>query len=233
MFEIFSQLTTLLGLGFFLGLQHAFDPDHLVAVSTLVSKSKSLKKSSLLGLMWGLGHTTTLFAVGAVLLFFKWSIPNRWALSFEFIIGILLVFLGGNVLRRLHKEKVHLHKHVHEDGLEHIHLHSHQNATFHDHKHTSFLVGLLHGLAGSAALSLLALSTADSLVQGFSFILIFGLGSMVGMFASSTLIAIPFKLMGNFEVFSQGLKTFVGVSSVILGFFLMSKIGYLLMSAEI
>lgn len=95
MIEIESlQLITLFGLGFILGLKHALDADHIVAVSTIVSQTKSLKKSSLLGAIWGMGHTTTLFLVGLAILGFKLTLPYKLALSFEFLVGIILVILG-------------------------------------------------------------------------------------------------------------------------------------------
>ncbi len=219
------QLITLLGLGFVLGLKHAFDADHIVAVSTIVSQTKSLNKSSLAGAMWGVGHTTTLFFVGLVILIFKLTIPEKLALSFEFIVGVVLVVLGLDVLRKVIKEKVHLHKHQHGDSV-HTHLHPHKESPLHDHTHKSFVVGTIHGLAGSAALMLLVLTAVKSIFQGLLYILIFGVGSIVGMLIVSGIIALPFLLSAKFDKINKIVKIFSGTISIVLGFTIMYEIGF-------
>lgn len=221
-------LLSLLGLGLLLGLEHALDADHVVAVSTLVSQTKSVKRSSIFGIFWGMGHTTTLFLVGLVILIFKLTIPPRVALSFEFIVGIMLVLLGIDVLRKWMRGDVHSHPHEHEDGVTHTHLHAHTHAdaTGHHH-HRSFLVGLVHGLAGSSALMLLVLSTVDNLWAGIFFILVFGLGTILGMLITSTLIALPFKWMSNFARMNSILRLASGVISIGLGIMIMIRIGFI------
>lgn len=211
---------TLLALGFILGLKHALDADHVVAVSTIVSQAKSLKKSSLFGAIWGVGHTTTLFLVGSVILSFKLVVPDRTALSFEFLVGIVLVLLGIDVLRKVIKDKVHLHKHKHDD-IVHIHIHSHKKSIFHKHTHKSFMVGLAHGLAGSAALMLLVLTTVKSIFQGLLYILVFGVGSILGMLIISGIIGLPFVLTAKFDKIHNGVKILAGTISIALGFIIM------------
>ena len=128
------QLATLIGLGFVLGLKHALDADHVVAISTIVSHTKNLKKSSLFGVIWGVGHATTLFLVGLAILIFKLAIPDKLALSFEFLVGIVLVILGIDVLRKIVKEKIHWHWHRHGKVI-HTHFHSHERLPSHNHIH--------------------------------------------------------------------------------------------------
>lgn len=222
--EMLLQLITLLSLGFILGLKHALDVDHVVAVSTIVSQTKSLKKSSLSGAIWGLGHTTTLFLVGLLILGLKLVLPEKLALSFEFLVGIVLVVLGTDVLRKVIKDKVHLHGHKH-DNITHLHLHAHNTSQSHSHTHKSFIVGMFHGLAGSAALMLLVLPTVESMLQGLLFILIFGIGSILGMLITSTIIGLPFVFTTKFDRINNIVKTVAGTLSIVLGFTIMYEIG--------
>lgn len=218
------QSITLLGFGFILGLKHALDADHVVAVSTIVSQTKSLKKSSIFGLLWGVGHTTTLFLAGFFILTLKLVIPAKLALSFEFIVGLVLVFMGGDLLIKIRAEKLHLHKHKHDDKI-HAHLHLHEDSKNHHRHHRSFIVGMVHGLAGSAALMLLVLATVKSTVQGLLFILIFGIGSVAGMFVTSMIVGLPFILTSRFDRINEGVKITAGTISIILGLTIMYQIG--------
>ncbi len=218
------NLLTLLGFGFILGLKHALDADHVVAISTIVSQTKSLKKSALAGIFWGLGHTSTLLLAGILILGLKLAIPEKLALSFEFFVGIILVALGADVLRKAWKEKIHAHGHKHAEKI-HKHLHAHDSLETHKHAHKSFAVGAVHGLAGSGALTLLVLSTVSSLAEGLFFILIFGLGSVLGMLFTSAVISLPFLLSARFENFNISVKILAGVVSVLLGFTIMYGLG--------
>lgn len=219
------HLMTLLGLGFILGLKHALDVDHVVAVSTVVSQTNSLKQSSLFGAIWGVGHTSALLLVGLAILGFKLNIPYGLALSFEFLVGIALVVLGLGVLWTVIKAKVHLHKHKHGEII-HTHFHSHKKTLLHSHLHKSFLAGMIHGLAGSAALMLLVLTTVSSIVQGLLYILVFGVGSILGMLMVSTVIGLPFMLTSKFDKIHATVKILSGAISIILGFTIMYEIGY-------
>lgn len=219
----------LLGLGFLLGVRHAFDADHIAAVSTIVSKHKSIKISALVGIFWGLGHTLSLLLVGSAILLFKIEVPKRFALSFEFIVGIMLVLLGFNVLATINKNKVHLHRHKH--GKEkHIHFHSHRQTKSHWHEHQllnkSLLVGVIHGLAGSAAIALLALATISSIWLGIIYILLFGIGSVTGMALISSIISLPFALTATkFWKIQKMLSAGAGLISMAMGFIIMYNIG--------
>lgn len=224
MIETF-KLITLFGLGFVLGLKHALDADHVVAVSTIVSQTKSLKKSLLAGAIWGVGHTITLLLVGLVILIFKLTIPDKLALSFELIVGVVLVVLGVDVLRKVIREKVHLHEHQHGSSV-HTHLHPHKESWSHDHTHRSFVVGMIHGLAGSATLMLLVLTTVGSVFQGLLYILIFGVGSIIGMLIVSGIIGFPFLLLAKFGKINDSVKILAGTISIVLGFTIMYKIGF-------
>ncbi|MBI2657399.1 urease accessory protein UreH [Candidatus Woesearchaeota archaeon] len=190
---------SLLGLGFLSGLRHAFDIDHIAAVSA-VSNHSSIRKSSLPGLFWGFGHTISLFIAGLIVLLLKITIPEKLAVFFESVVAVMLIVLGINVLLAIRKEKIHFHIHRHGD-IEHIHLHSHKSASHHLHRHTPFkkslIIGLVHGLAGSAALTLLILASIPSTVLGLAYILLFGTGSMLGMILASAIISLPFRLIPN------------------------------------
>ncbi len=220
-----SQLITLLGLGLLLGLKHALDADHVVAVSTIVSRTRSVKRSSLYGALWGAGHTLTLFLVGLVLLTFKLAMPDKIALSFEFVVGIVLVLLGVDVLRKTKGKKIHLHRHEH-DRIAHVHFHSHRGSSHHNHGHRSFVVGMIHGLAGSAALTLLVLTTVKSVLQGLLYILVFGIGSILGMLAVSAVIGLPFVLTARFDKLHTLVERAAGTISIVLGIIIMYEIGY-------
>lgn len=220
-----TYLVSLLGLGLVLGLRHALDADHVIAVSTIVSRTGSLKKSSLYGVMWGVGHTATLLLVGVLILGFKLALPDKLALSFEFIVGIVLVALGVDVIRKIRLEKLHLHEHTH-DGDTHTHLHSHKEGHAHGHSHKSFIVGMIHGLAGSAALTLLVLTTVKSVMYGLLYILIFGIGSTAGMLLVSAVIGLPFIFAARFDRIHGYIGALAGIISILFGLMLMYEIGF-------
>jgi cytochrome c biogenesis protein CcdA len=191
----------ILGLGFLLGMQHALEADHIAAVSSIAARRTNVADIVKHGLTWGLGHTLTLFAfVGAALLLGR-AIPEHLAHHLETAVGIMLVVLGANVLWRLWRDRVHFHVHRHRDGTVHLHLHAHANETMphgvssHEHEHgfrwRTLLVGLMHGMAGSAALLVLTVAQATNVRDGLFYVLLFGAGSMIGMAALSSLIALP------------------------------------------
>lgn len=210
------QLISLLGLGFMLGIKHALDADHIVAISTIASQTKNLKSSSLLGISWGLGHTATLLLISLFVMLFKIKIPTTFALTFEFIVGIMLVVLGIQMLRKIFKEKIHIHAHKHDTDY-HTHLHQHQISLSHNHAHKSFFIGTLHGLSGSAALILLVLATVKSAFEGMLYVAIFGIGSIIGMTIVSTVIGIPFLLTKKFSSLENSVKILAGSASIITG----------------
>lgn len=228
-----SSLVAAFGFGLLLGIQHALDPDHLIAVSTIVSEHKSFKWASLIGAFWGLGHTTTLFIVGLLVVGLRLTIPPRLAGGLEMLVAAMLIVLGINVLRRAFvTERIHLHTHTHNPET-HTHVHAHDNPK-EGHAHTHplktmrrpFLVGMVHGLAGSAALMLLVLSTIDAPLPALIYIVIFGLGSIGGMLLLSGIISVPFVLTARrFAAMNRSIRILAGVSSVVFGLFLGWEIG--------
>ena len=221
----------LLGLGFLLGVRHAFDIDHAAAVSTMVKNNSSLKSSSLVGMFWGLGHTMSLLVAGVIVLLLGISIPQKMALSLDFIIGAMLILLGINAILTVKKNKIHMHKHKHGQK-EHLHFHSHKLISNHEHEHMvlrkSLLVGLIHGLAGSAGLTLLVLAAIKSFWTGFWYILIFGVGSIIGMMAISSIISLPFALIPNkLEKARKMLGIGTGLTSTIIGLIMIYNIVFI------
>jgi ABC-type nickel/cobalt efflux system permease component RcnA len=222
------------GLGLLLGIQHALDPDHLIAVSTIVSEHKNLKWASLIGAFWGLGHTATLFAVGLLVIGLRLTIPEQLALGLEFLVAMMLVFLGLRILwQSFGVEKIHLHTHSHNPET-HTHFHVHANPQEdHGHGHPfkamrrPFFVGMVHGLAGSAALMLLVLGTIPSALVSLAYIVIFGLGSVGGMLILSSMISLPFVLTAQrFTILNRWIRVVAGLASVIFGIALGWEIGF-------
>lgn len=222
--EITPEVTllTALGLGFLLGLRHALDADHIVAVTTIVSQGKSLIRSAMVGLTWGLGHALTLLAAGFAVLAFRLVIPSKFSLAMEFTIGVILVLLGIPLVRRM-MSRTHTHWHQHGQEL-HEHSHSHQSSDAHEHRHLRrpFLLGMVHGLAGSGVLTVMVLSAMPSVGEGLMFLLIFSVGSILAMLIFGGLIGLPFKLTAEravkWNVWIQGAA---GLTSVVLGLFIM------------
>lgn len=227
-----ATLLTTLVLGFALGIKHALDADHVVAVSTIVSQYRNPWKAALVGAFWGIGHTTTLLLVGIAVIGFKLVIPDQLALAMEFLVGVVLFALGIQILWQYRPKKKHTHIHDHGDELhthEHIHLRKKVEEDVQHHplrQHKSLLLGMIHGLAGSAALMLLVLSSIQSPFEGVVYILIFGVGSILGMMAISTLIGLPFALSSQrFTSLSHTIRFMAGALSTALGIFLMVDIG--------
>ena len=209
--------------GFLLGIKHALDADHIVAVTTIVSRSGSLLRSAIVGLSWGLGHTITLFAAGLAVLVFRLTIPDKLSLGMEFAVGVMLVLLGVPLVWQLLKKKPHLHVHQHGESS-HIHSHSHEETPEHEHKHIRrpLLMGMIHGLAGSGVLTLLVLNTMSSVGQGLVFLLVFGVGSILGMVLFSGAIGLPFRFIsGRSRQLTVWLRGAAGSVSVVLGLVIM------------
>ena len=220
-----TVVTALAG-GFVLGLQHALDPDHLVAVSTIVSDHKSLRRSSLIGTFWGLGHSASLLAVGLVIILLRVSIPDNVLLWMEAPVAVMLIVLGISATRRALRERgVQIHTHIHKHGdqpHEHVHVHLGDE---HNHMHRMFkigrrpfAVGLVHGFAGSAALTLLVLTRIPSIALGLVYMSVFGLGSIGGMLIMSAVISVPFVLTARrFEAINGIIRLCAGLFSLAFG----------------
>jgi ABC-type nickel/cobalt efflux system permease component RcnA len=219
----------IIGLGLLLGMQHALEADHVAAVSSIAVRRDNVADIVKHGLTWGLGHTLTLFAFAGAALALGQAIPDNLARPIETAVGVMLVGLGGHVLWRLWRDRVHFHKHRHEDGTVHMHAHSHAGETVaharapHGHAHgfrwRTLLVGLMHGMAGSAALLVLAVAQAPSAAAGLGYVALFGIGSMIGMGALSVVIAIPLALSARWLTWAnQGLQGTVGLMTIAIGF---------------
>jgi High-affinity nickel-transport protein len=170
-----------LGLGFILGLKHATDPDHVVAVTTFLGKERQLRRACGIGLFWGLGHTIALSIAGLVVIGLKIPISKWLADRLELVVAAMLIILGARLISTVHTR---WHEHHHDFGWRRLGL-------------RPMLVGIVHGTAGSAALTLLVLSTMSSTIDGLLYVLIFGVGSMLGMLVISLLLSLPIRLAGE------------------------------------
>ena len=225
-------MISILFFGFLLGMRHAVEADHIAAVASLATKTTSARQGVRQGMAWGLGHTLTLFLFGSLVLFAVNIIPDKIVNGLEFAVGLMLIVLGIDVLRRVYKERVHFHAHRHGVEKTHFHAHSHKgenkrshNPSAHKHEHTqgfpirALLVGLMHGMAGSAALIILTLQTMTSPWLGLIYIALFGLGSIAGMGLFSLVIVLPLRAARHMTWLYNGLQTSVGVATIALGIF--------------
>jgi len=232
---LFSTSTAgILFLGFFTGLWHAREADHLAAVSTIVTERKSLWSAAIVGGIWGLGHTISLILAGIFVLLLNFEITKQTERTLEFCVGVMLILLGLNVLRKLFQGG-HLHFHAHRHGERvHAHPHLHERAEAkepHTHHGFSFspralVVGMVHGLAGSAAVMLLLIPTIESRPLGLLYIAVFGIGSIGGMMLMSFLVGLPFHFTASrFNRFNYLLQTVAGLISVGIGIFIIYEKG--------
>ena len=257
------NVVSFLFLGFFLGMRHATDADHVVAIATIVSRERSVAGSALIGAAWGVGHTVTVMAVGAAIIMFGVVIPPQLGLSMEFDVGIMLVLLGVLTLTGIgravgaahahagvpggHALDLHDHLHAHGDYV-HRHPHGHGPAAHgHAEAHTPlarldrsglgriafyqwlrpFAVGLVHGLAGSAAVALMVLSIIREPVAALGYLLLFGLGTIVGMMLITLILSAPFAFTAvNLAKFNWRLRVTSGLVSFIFGVVLIHGIGF-------
>ncbi|MDL1892118.1 high-affinity nickel-transport family protein [Sphingobacteriales bacterium CHB3] len=246
-----TEVVTILSLGFFLGLKHALDADHLVAITTMVSDGKGILQSSIIGALWGFGHTLALVIVGSFVIALGVQIPENVALLLELGVAAMLIILGVHVLIKLFRgDTLHVHTHAHH-GRTHIHPHTHPHTAEHSHdkgashhesvpgnllqrilSHVSagkrsILIGIVHGMAGSAALMLVVLATISSTNLAIAYIAVFGVGSIGGMMLMSTAIGLPFMLSAaRSRIFNIVVRGIAGVVSVAFGLFLGWHIGF-------
>jgi len=248
---------SIIAVGFFLGMRHATDPDHVIAVTTIVSRQRNLVRAALTGVFWGIGHTLTILVVGTVIILFDVVIPARIGLSMELSVGLMLMVLGvmniasflgsARSISSHYKEEselVHRHSHSHGDYV-HSHAHGHSQET-HTHDQTPLtvldrlfgkavlyqqvrplVVGIVHGLAGSAAVALLILTTIRNPHWAIAYLLVFGAGTVGGMMLITVSIASAFKFFGRkHEKFSQRLGLASGLVSLAFGVVLAYQIGF-------
>ena len=253
------SLVSIVALGFFLGMRHASDPDHVIAVTTIVARYKKVSHAALIGGLWGLGHTLTILVVGSGIILFGWVIPTRIGLSMEFSVGLMLILLGvanlAGILQWITGTfssagemagTVHSHPHSHGDYT-HTHPHQHDPEA---HPHASeqtplswfdrhfgwlglyqvirpLVVGLVHGLAGSAAVALLVLTTIRDAKWAVVYLLVFGIGTIAGMMLITGAMVLPFASAGiQLPRLNRGLRIASGLVSAGFGLFIVYEIGF-------
>ena len=231
--ETIGPLSTfaLLGIGLLFGLKHATEVDHVVAVSTIVSRHRNVWRSAIVGALWGAGHTAALLVTGVFVLSLRVAIPERVSNWLEFCVALMIIGLGATALWRALRKRgdVHVHEHMH-GGVSHVHVHFHDPQTRHDvrraHTHAvsqiglkPILIGAMHGLAGSGALTLLVLTQINSTWMGLLYLAVFGVGSIAGMLLMSGLIGLPFALTSRkLTNLHHRLQTAAAVLSLAFGF---------------
>ena len=263
-----TDLVSLLLLGFFLGMRHATDADHVIAIATIVSRQRTLRGSVLIGAAWGIGHTLTILAVGSAIILFGVVIPARVGLAMELAVGIMLVILGlltltgmGRVLRdavapgrpllehaHAHGHELALHDHAHAHG-DYVHRHTHGHDA-NDHGHPAdqtplarldrrlgtlslyqwlrpLVVGIVHGLAGSAAVALLVLAAVRDPTWAIAYLLLVGAGTVAGMMLITVALAAPFAFSwSRLPRFNWQLRVASGLISLGFGLLLIYEIGF-------
>ncbi len=232
------SLVAILSLGFFLGMRHATDADHVVAVSTIVTRERRISSAAFIGALWGAGHTLTILAVGAAIILFTLVIPPRLGLTMEFSVGLMLILLGVLNLRSFRK-------HVSALGLN-SHTHHTEPTAAPDHTHSAIssldrswgrwslyqwcrplIVGLVHGLAGSAAVALLVLTTLHNTHWAVAYLLVFGLGTIAGMMVITIALASALKYSSERSAWlNRYLGNIAGVISLAFGLFIVYQMGF-------
>ncbi len=251
-------LLSVIALGFFLGMRHATDPDHVIAVTTIVGRQQHLGSAAVIGALWGIGHTVTILLVGGAIIFFGLIIPPRIGLTMEFSVALMLILLGAlnltGIMRRITEALTfggaadlgsHAHPHGHGDYV-HSHPHGHEPTT-HGHREDQtptarldrllghlgvyqvvrpLVVGIVHGLAGSAAVALLVLATIRNPGWAVAYLLVFGVGTIAGMMVITAVIGLPFIYTARRAL---AINRYLGVASGLLslgfGLFLAYQIG--------
>jgi len=258
-----ATLVSILALGFLLGMRHATDADHVIAVSTILSRYREIRRAALIGMYWGLGHTLMILCVGVAIIFLGLTIPAQLGLTMEFSVGLMLIVLGAANLVTFFRAAPAAHSHdavgAREHALVHSHAHSHGDYVHsHPHGHAAeshghspertplvrldgllggarayhvlrpLVVGVVHGLAGSAAVALLVLTTVPDVRWALAYLMIFGLGTIAGMMLITMSLASAYTLAGNrFGSLSRWISVASGVASLGFGLFLTYRIGVL------
>ena len=206
-------LFSILALGFFLGMRHATDSDHVIAVTTIVSQQRKVGSAALIGIFWGIGHSITLLIVGAAIILFGVVVPERLGMSLEFCVALMLILLGLLNLGGFRRSQNEAHEHSHRHGS-YLRL-------------RPVVVGAVHGLAGSAALALLVLPMIREPIWAIVYLLIFAAGTIAGMMLITAIIALPITYSANrFRSFNRYIGTVAGAFSVGFGLFLVHQIGF-------
>lgn len=236
-----SLLFSVLGIGLLLGMRHATDADHVIAVTTIVSKQRKIHSSTLIGALWGIGHSATVTLVAIPIIIFSFVVPPRLGLGLEFTVGMMLVFLGFLNLSGI-TEKItnkftpiiHTHVHTHGEKDKHNHLHTHMLTSIQENFHhlgifqtlRPVFIGLVHGLAGSAAIALLILSTIHNPTLATIYLLIFHIGVIAGMMIITTFLGVSVAVIKReSESMHKYLVVFSGILSLLFGLFVMYQTG--------
>lgn len=250
------NLVSIITLGFFLGMRHATDPDHVIAVSTIVSREKNVGKSAWVGAFWGVGHTLTIFVVGAAIILLDMVVPQqgsgtaqlhispRLGLLMDLAVAIMLIILGVMNIWRFTRsvpmlaEDALVHSHAHAHG-DYVHSHPHRHGPdSHPHAPTQtpvakmdkllqrfrayklvrpLIIGIVHGLSGSAAVALLVVPIIRDPRWSVAYLLVFGVGTIIGMMLITMAIASTFHLLGGGQKFFQRLALASGMLSLVFG----------------
>jgi len=217
-----------------MGMRHTFEADHIAAMASLSAQNFSLKNAAFQGIIWGVGHTLTLLFFGLLVITLNIQLSEQYSLWLEFIVGVMLIFLGIAVFNDIVKKKLHFHIREHNYCTTHIHVHSHKIEPLENHPHQhknnfpyrALYVGIVHGLAGTSALVVLVLTSVDSEIMSFLYISIFGVGSIIGMGLLSLTIAFPLRHSVNkFRRLHVSLLSLAGVSAIFTGSYLIYYIG--------
>ena len=249
-------LLSIVALGFFLGMRHATDPDHVIAITTIVSRQRSVRQAAWIGVLWGIGHTITILVVGSAIILFGLVIPARVGLTMELSVGLMLILLGvlnlSGMMRWITDTVVspqsekHSHPHRHGDF---VHGHAHgqgpekrahaEDATPVGWMDNTFgklslyqivrpiVVGIIHGLAGSAAVALLVLTTIRVPSWAVLYLLVFGIGTVAGMMMITAAIAVPFAFSeSRFTRLNRGMALASGLASLAFGLFIVYQMGF-------
>ncbi|MDM5212310.1 urease accessory protein UreH [Peribacillus sp. NJ4] len=200
------SFVSILTLGFLLGIKHSLEPDHVIAVATTAGNTKKLSRSTLTGVYWGIGHTCTLFLTGMLYIWMKGEIPESLSMTLEFGVGVMLVMLGA---KSLFKDRLNITND--HDGLRPFLV--------------SALIGFVHGLAGSAAMVILTMSTVTGIGEGSIYIIIFGAGTIIGMLCFTTILGIPFALNGKNIGINRTFIKLAGAISFGFGLYYIYKLG--------
>jgi high-affinity nickel permease len=249
------SLLSILALGLVLGMRHATDPDHVIAVTTIVTRERNIGRSSIIGMLWGIGHTVTILLVGGAIIVFGLVIPPRLGLAMEFSVAVMLIFLGvinlrgfredvqamlsgtaGGIHSRYHSHGDTIHRRAH-GSMQHGHSEENIPQGWLDRRFGRLgiyqamrpvVVGIVHGMAGSAAVALLILASIRNPVWAMGYLLVFGMGTIAGMMLITTAIATPsaygsrrFSRLNRYLVLASGLVSFG------FGLFLAYHVGFI------
>jgi hypothetical protein len=217
-----SGFLPVLALGFFLGMRHATDPDHVIAIGTIVARNRTTRGAALIGAAWGLGHSLAILLVGGGIIAFSWVIPRRLGLSMELAVGIMLIGLGLASLRHRHEPEAHPHA---PDQPPLAWLDRHFGGIRLYQLVRPLTVGVVHGLAGSVAAALLVLAAIHNPRWALLFLFLFSAGTIAGMMLITLAIALPFVYTRHRPGFAGGLRLASGLLSVGFGCLLTYQIG--------